>query len=257
MKIEFIKRGAATRLILIFAGWSTDARYYSDCTVEGCDTAVISDYRDMEMPAIPEQYKTLYIFAYSLGVAAAAASRVPAAARIGICGSLVPASDRFGIPSSIYQGTLDGLNEKTLSRFHLRMAGDRKRYAEIIKSLPSSPDIEALKEELDYVRRLSQSELMDSDVRFDRVYIAEDDKIFPYKNLTSFWQQRDETTVVIKRGPHAVDLASIINECIPDAAGIGEGFQRAGISYMEHALVQSEICRRLAERLSELLPSDK
>ena len=157
MKIEFIKRGAATRLILIFAGWSTDARYYNDCVADGWDTAVVSDYRDLTMPPLPKQYATVYVFAYSLGVAAAALCGVKASVRIAVCGSTVPVSDLYGIPSAIFQGTLDGLDERSLAKFHLRMAGDRRRYDEIAGRLPVSPDVAVLKEELANIRSAAQS----------------------------------------------------------------------------------------------------
>ncbi|MDE5850349.1 MAG: DUF452 family protein [Muribaculaceae bacterium] len=254
MKIEFIKRGAATRLILIFAGWSTDSRYYSDCVADGWDTAVVSDYRDMSMPPIPSQYSTVYMFAYSLGVAAASLCNVPAAVRIAICGSLSPVSDDFGIPESVYAGTLDGLSERSLMKFHLRMAGDKATYESIKFRLPENPDISFLKDELRAIRNYSGKIYSGSGrMKFDRAYIAENDRIFPPRNLQSFWNSCGETETVILNAPHAVDLASIIQECLPDTKAIGEGFSSAGKSYNENAVVQKEICDRMCEKLGSFL----
>ncbi|MDE5847950.1 MAG: DUF452 family protein, partial [Muribaculaceae bacterium] len=210
MKIEFIKRGAATRLILIFAGWSTDSRYYNDCVFDGWDTAVVCDYRDMTLPPLPSQYSTVYVFAYSLGVAVSAFCGVAATAMIAICGSLEPVSDQFGIPETVYQGTLAGLSEKSLAKFHLRMAGDRDRLAEIAGRLPSSPDLEVMKEELGHIRSAALSGQRSKDIKFDRVYLAEDDRIFPYANLYDFWNQRNDASIVSLKASHAVDMARII-----------------------------------------------
>ncbi|MDE5813154.1 MAG: DUF452 family protein, partial [Muribaculaceae bacterium] len=244
------KRGAATRLILIFAGWSTDARYYNDCVAEGWDTAVVSDYRDISIPLLPEQYRTVYIFAYSLGVAAASICDIPAAVRIAICGSPYPVSDSYGIPEAIYAGTLDGLSEKSLRKFHLRMAGDRNTYEAIKDKLPEWPDINSLKEELAWIKdNAGKNGKEELKFRFDRVYLAEDDRIFPYSNLKAYWTGKPDTEIVSLKLPHSVDIASVVRDCIPDTKAIGDGFSRAGTTYSEHAVVQKEICEKIGEIL--------
>ncbi len=184
MKIEFIKRGAETRLILLFAGWSTDVRYYSDCIVEGWDTAVVSDYRDMSMPELPSQYSTIYVFAYSLGVLAAAQAKIKAAAKIAICGSEIPVSDEYGIPTAVYKATADGLTAESLKKFHRRMAGDRATIARIEPLLPVAPDIDALKEEL-YAIAAHQSD-ESALCKWDKIYIAENDRIFTDSKLERY-----------------------------------------------------------------------
>ena len=252
MKLDFIKRGTSSRLILIFAGWSTDARYYIDCTVDGWDTAVISDYRDISMPILPEQYSTIYIFAYSLGVWAASKCDIPAAARIAICGSLLPVSDDFGIPEATYIGTAVCLDERNLLKFHIRMAGDRKNFEVIKEKFPDSPDISALKEELLCIASMVKD---NGEVpnRFDKAYIALDDKIFSYVNLKAYWNTSPDTVTVAVNAPHAVDIAEIIRDCIPDTVEIGESFERARTTYGDNAVIQSEICDRMGDALRSVL----
>ena len=254
MKIEFIKRGAATRLILIFAGWSTDARYYNDCVADGWDTAVVSDYRDLSMPPLPRQYTTVYVFAYSLGVAAASLCGFPAAVRIAVCGSPLPVSDSYGIPEHVYSGTLDGLDEKSLMKFHLRMAGDRSTFEYIKRKLPEDPDIAVLKEELISIRDSVQEHGVDTGcLSFDRVYLADCDRIFPYSSLRAYWNKNGVAEVVTLEAPHAVDMASVVRDCLPDPVSIGEGFARAVGSYNENAVIQKEICLRMCDRLEDML----
>ncbi len=249
MNIEFIKRGAETRLILLFAGWSTDTRYYSDCIVEGWDTAVVSDYRDMSMPELPSQYSTIYIFAYSLGVFAAAYTDIIAAAKIAICGSEIPVSDEYGIPVAVYYATADGLTAVSLKKFHRRMAGDRATIVRIEPLLPAAPDIDALKEEL-YAIATHQSNGCKG-CKWDRVYIAENDRIFPAVNLDRYWSSRPDVVKIKKNSSHAIDLSQIIKEVLPDHSAIGEGFSSAVQSYNSNAKVQSEICTRMGEIIAD------
>ncbi len=245
MKIEFIKRGAATRLILLFAGWSTDPRYYYDCVVVGWDKTVESDYPDMSVPQNPSQNSTIYIFAYSLGVWAAAQCGINATAKIAICGSEMPVSDQYGIPEAVYYATAEGLTVDSLKKFHRRMGGDRDSINRIQPLLPVSPDVEALKDEL-YAIAAAQGKVF-SESRWDRAYIAEQDRIFPCGNLEAFWNQRPEVVMVKKSGSHAIDISQIIKEVIPDHSAIGEAFSSAYQTYNAHAVVQKEICCRMGE----------
>ena len=255
MKIEFVKRGAATRLILIFAGWSTDARYYNDCVAEGWDTAVVSDYRDLSVPDIPAQYSTVYVFAYSLGVWAASRCDIPAAARIAICGSEYPISDEYGIPESIFRATADGLSPKTLRKFHLRMAGDLTEFRRIEIGLPDSPDIQFLKEEL-YSIAEGQRETM-PECKWDKVYIATQDRIFPEDNLSRYWSLHGNVVKVKLDSSHAVDLAGIVKESIPDPEMIRAGFFKATSTYNKNAIIQSEICKKICDIAIMLLKDRK
>ncbi|MDE6480528.1 MAG: DUF452 family protein [Muribaculaceae bacterium] len=251
MKIEFIKRGAATRLILLFAGWSTDSRYYSDCIVDGWDTAVVSDYRDMSFPDIPEQYSTIYIFAYSLGVWAASKCNLKAAARVAICGSGLPVSDYMGIPVSVFDATADGLTAESLIKFHRRMAGNRATIARISPLLPCSPDVKALQEELYAIAADKNS--IESECKWDRAYIAVNDRIFPVENLERYWNCHFETVKVKINSSHAADISQIIKEVIPNTDAIGAGFSSATRTYNGKAIVQREICVEIGGIISREL----
>ncbi|MDE7420085.1 MAG: DUF452 family protein [Muribaculaceae bacterium] len=251
MKIEFIKRGAETRLILLFAGWSTDARYYVDSVVDDWDFAVVSDYRDMSMPSIPEQYSTIYIFAYSLGVWAASKCNIKAAAKIAICGSGIPVSDTMGIPESVFNATADFLTAESLKKFHRRMAGDRATLNRIEPLLPCSPDVAALKEELYAIA--SEKNALGAESKWDKVYIASNDRIFPVENLNRYWDMHPDTVKVNVNSSHAIDISQIIKEVIPNPDAIGEGFSSAVNTYNGNAIVQTEICNRIGEIIARQL----
>lgn len=255
MKIDFIKRGAGTRLILIFTGWSTDARYYIDCVADGWDTAVVSGYSDLTMPPLPQEYSTVYIFAYSLGVWAAEYCNVPAAARIAICGTPFPVSDDYGIPEAVFIGTADGLSQRSLMKFHLRMAGDKATYEIISQSLPSAPDIDSLREELYSIASKAKSAV--PECRWDKVYIADKDRIIPTPNQERYWAQHPDVVRISLHSSHAADLAAIVKDCLPDTQKIGEGFGKAITTYNENAVIQAEICARMGKILASKLGDGK
>lgn len=248
MKVEFLKRGAATRLILIFAGWSTDVRYYVDCVAEGWDTAVVSDYRDLSMPRLPKQYSTIYIFAYSLGVWAASQCLPEASLRVAICGTCAPVSDYLGIPEKMFLGTAENLNTRNLMKFHRRMAGDKPTYDRLSPLLPPDPDIDALKDELLSIAAKNIRE-WSSDMVWNRVYVAMQDNIIPTDNQLRFWSEFGDTQVVKIQSSHCANIAAIVRQCIPDCRNIGRCFSRAMDSYKSNAVVQTEVCDRIEDKL--------
>ena len=248
MKIDFIKKGAETRLILIFAGWSTDARYYHDCLVDGWDTAVVYDYSDMTMPVIPEQYQIIYLFAYSMGVWAASHCAIDASMRVAICGTCAPVSDYLGIPDAVFNATAAGLSQRSLVKFHRRMAGDRQTFDSMVTRLPESIDIEALRAELYFISANSKGE-WNAEYRWDRAYIAEEDNIIPTDNQIRFWEEFTDTPTVRLACAHAADIAAIVRQCVPDPLAVGQGFEKALTSYRRNATVQAEVCDRIGDKL--------
>lgn len=251
MKIEFISGGAGTRLILIFAGWSTDPGFYRKCVVEGWDTAVVYDYRTLQIPAIPSHYSTIYLFAYSIGVWAASLSKIETAANIAICGTPYPCSDAYGIPSAIFRGTATQLSSKSLAKFHMRMAGGKSAWLEMRSILPADPDIDGLRDELLFIEASGSTEAESR--KWNRAYVADNDAIIPAAAQMRYWKDYDgNAEIVVVNSSHCADIASIIRECLPDYSAIGSGFRKASASYGENAVVQAEICDRIAHRLRSL-----
>lgn len=251
MKIDFIKRGAETRLILIFAGWSTDVGFYCECISDGWDTAVVHDYRDLSFPDLPAQYTTIYVFAYSLGVRAAALLPIEAAVNIAVCGTPFPVSDEYGIPETIFKATTDNLSEKSLFKFHRRMAGGKNEWLGLTDKLPVNPDIEVLREELRFIERAIPEHV--NERIWHRAYIAEDDAVIPAANQLRYWKSVPTAETVMLPGGHAVCMIDVIKACIPDRDAIRRGFRKATGLYNTNALVQADICGRIADVLHDLV----
>lgn len=131
------------------------------------------------------------------------------------------------------------------------MAGDRATFNRIEASLPYSPDVKALKEELYAIA--ADTEVGESDWRWDRAYIASNDRIFPVENLARYWERYPDTVIVKINSSHAVDIAQIIKETIPDTCAIGESFSSAIHTYNDKAIVQKEICNKFGEIITREL----
>lgn len=273
MKIEFIKRGEisgegreenpAKRLILIFAGWGSDPQLYKDIEIEGWDTAVAYDYRDLEFETVLLQpYSVIYLYAWSMGVWAASAisSKIQPDAAFAINGTRYPRSDRYGIPEAIYDGTLESLNERNLKKFRLRMAGDRET-ATHLESLLPAPDIEGLQEELRIIRAMcaggerGESPRDVEGIRWNRAYISKEDRIFPTESQRRHWEREKVETIMLP-GAHFTDFNSIVKTTISDLSRVGARFGKALPTYDAHAHAQREIAARLTEMLADRHPSN-
>ncbi|MCM1291360.1 MAG: DUF452 family protein [Prevotella sp.] len=257
MKISRISHTEGnSRVMLIFAGWSTTPAFYASLTQTGWDLIVVYDYSDLSFDnSIMLNYTTVYVYAWSLGVfaAALALSKEDYTAAFAINGTEIPADDHFGIPLQIYQGTLNGLSERNLRKFRRRMTDSSEKFSKMMQKLPETNDIEALRTELSTI--LSATLAKKPQLDWDRVYISLSDHIIPTDAQKRYWQQRNEIPVVTLDGPHLPDFESIVNSTIPDLSRVGKHFSNALSTYDNHASAQKIIATRLAELIASLNPA--
>lgn len=246
MKIEFIHHTDNNRcLILIFAGWSTDADLFRNITRKGWDVAVVYDYSNFEADfSFLDNYATVYLFAWSLGVKAAAitlsADKITAA--FAINGTLTPVDDLFGIPTAIYNGTADNLDARNLKKFRRRMAADADTFRQLFDKEWTKEEIIGLRNQL-YLIRDCQNPI--SRLPWKRAYISEDDRIFPPDNIKKSWEE-NMVSVHEMPGSHYVPMEDIVNSIIPDLEKIADRFSKASDTYNEYAKAQLQIAERLA-----------
>lgn len=249
MRCELTTDSGATRLILVFAGWGTDATLYSHISVAGYDTMVVSGYSRLEFPSqVLDRYHTVCLFAWSLGVYAAAATlpfeKITMA--IAVNGTEQPADDAFGIPESIYDGTGQSLNVRNLMKFRRRMSGES--YFGIKERLAEIP-IEELKGELAEIRRHSRTNTRHG--KWDRAYISDGDAIFPSANQVRAWESHPSHPEIRHlEAPHYIDLFPVVKGAVPARTKVGERFRRALGTYDGNAGAQ----RSIAMRLVRLIP---
>lgn len=259
MTTEILKHEPGnTRLILISAGWGSDGRLYrrvAERAPAGWDVACLSAFDATEEPKeLTEGYRTIYLYAWSLGVAAA--ERILRGIQItrafAINGTPYPCNDEFGIPESIYDGTAQALTEANLTKFRRRMCGSASLFKQILPHLPSTPNIEALRSELHFIKEISGKS--GKSIRWDRAYVSLNDSIIPASNQLNYWGNHTPAEGIVKLdAPHCPDFAEIVATTLPDPEEIGKGFSRASHTYETEATAQQQIALRLGEHLKRVL----
>lgn len=249
MKVTTVSNEGNERLIVIFAGWAMDFRPFASLRRDGYDIAVAWDYRPGEKDSgtwdFALKYSEICVFAWSLGIIHALLPPLLEAKvtrRVAINGSEIPVDDFCGIPHAIFKGTLDGLTERSLSKFYYRVCGSRAAFDSFCANMPERP-LDELLDELASFTRLKPRHL-----RWDVALIARNDSIFPYENLAKAWSN---TPVVVSDGAHLPDFQKIIQEYTVDKHSVGERFGRRRETYDAAAPVQ----RHMADSLLQLIES--
>ncbi|MCM1355693.1 MAG: DUF452 family protein [Staphylococcus sp.] len=248
---------APNRTILIFAGWGMDEKPFARLAVEGYRIAIVWDYRRTDFPtplaellAVSEE---IVVLAWSFGVSAAtrfiiANPQLPLTARIAVNGTMHPVDDRLGIPPPIFDGTLDGLSEKSLSKFYLRMAGSGEAFRKFAGHMPDR-DIPELKEEL---IAIDSAPAVGYGIRgiWDCALISDSDRIIPPANQKEAWSAEPGVEIINIPGAHLPDFGSILRSLVKEKGLVAQKFTRAEATYDDNALVQ----HRIAEKLCGLIP---
>lgn len=261
--IHYINKSENKRLILIFTGWSTDFNLYNGLNISGWDIAVVYDYQQINLDlSFLNEYSTIYLFAWSLGVAVADAilpkNKITAA--FAINGTFNPVSDKFGIPVDIFLGTANNLSQRNLSKFQLRMMPDKDSYLKYFGNYEmTDKKIEILKRELlgiaDYFNNDSCN--IDSpNIEWKRAYLGKNDRIFPFENMLSAWKTVNNIDLCITDDAHYMDIPNIIKNNIPDLTTVSERFSKAMGSYDSYAISQQLIASHLASYIKYFSPKN-
>lgn len=249
MKIEYIhSNDANSSLILIFAGWSSEPSHYADVAAENWDVAVVYDYSDLSFDSsFLQRYATVWLFAWSLGVRAAAevipADRITAA--FAINGTLNPVDDREGIPTAIFNGTAENLDNRGLQKFQRRMSPDSETFKSVFCRDFSTIEIDSLRKQLYNIRSLGSA--ADNALPWFRAYIGMNDRIFPPANTLSAWNQKGVETISLPGVAHYTPISQVVASVVPNYRKIGNQFRKAADTYNRNAIAQTLIARKLVE----------
>ena len=205
MKYEFLKKEGRESLILFFGGWGSGPELFSSCPVaHGYDLLFCYDYRNPAFDGtVISGYSDIRILAWSMGVFVAdmSADSIVSGKVSGVCsplriersiavgGTLFPVDDRFGIPRSVFSGTLENMSDgriadAVLSKFRRRMCGKGLEY--YMSHLPRRRT-EELAEELYALYSAVSSGRSCGSLRWDIAVIGENDLIFPPSNQLAAW----------------------------------------------------------------------
>ncbi|MCZ4694469.1 DUF452 family protein [Ancylomarina euxinus] len=201
MKIKYLHKNKSTKLILFMSGWGCDEMPFMRINSDDYDVLMCYDYRDLsqiqELKEALKAYQECHLIAWSLGVFISSIlfkdDQELFQTCLAINGSLSPIDDEKGIPSAIFQGTINGLNEKGRDKFFMRMCGGRSGYADFVEHQPQRL-VEDQKEELICLQNMILKEAITWDI-FDKVLLSSRDMIFPFKNLEKAWENKSQKLI--------------------------------------------------------------
>ncbi|MDE6310582.1 MAG: DUF452 family protein [Muribaculaceae bacterium] len=241
--------GRNPRLILIFAGWGMDATPFESLVRPGYDIVVLWDYRDTSFPDnIVRGYREIVLLAWSMGVLVAM-TVIPGlkdriTLKLAVNGTPYPVDNEYGIPEAVFSGTLEGLCERTVEKFRMRMCGGSKAYADF-RSCEPLRSVEELKAELTALRDLALRRPECTD-QWDHAVIGNGDAIFPPNNQLAAWTTHARS-ISLYSGPHLPCFQDLLDHFVISKDTVERRFERSKASYPENAMVQREIVEELFE----------
>lgn len=204
MKHYFIQQKNYSRLTLFFAGWGMDECPFMDYCPVDSDLLICYDYRSLDFDfTLLQGYQKIRLVAWSMGVWAASVvlqhMDLPVCESIAVNGTMTPVDDSKGIPRTIFERTLAGMNDVALEKFIRRMCLKKEMTAAFLAKRPKRPVAE-LKEELQRIGEQSGSCAV-SGFTWKRAVIGRDDLIFIPANQRNAW--RDDGAEVTEQDiPH-------------------------------------------------------
>lgn len=205
MQQTFIIRQHHPRLLLFFAGWGMDETPFQHYHPTQSDYLICYDYRTLDFDESSlSGYSEIHLVAWSMGVWAASQvmqqCALPLMQRIAINGTPYPVNETKGIPAALFQGTLDGLNEASLLKFHRRMCADKHSFEQFQRIAPHRP-IEELKEELAAIAQQQAQRPLEKGLGWQQAVVGEGDLIFPPLHQQEAWREQG-TPVAMGKEAH-------------------------------------------------------
>ena len=206
MKTYIRRRDKNKHLVVFYGAWGTDENVFLPLCNDEFDFILFYNYSADEALVLPEMktYEKITLIAWSLGVwAAEYLSRktgIIPDVTIAVNGTPIPADNRYGIPLNIFENTLENISEENIDKFYTRIFGDKKTYTANLERIPRRT-VKSLHDEFRwlYNRIMEQKE---PGFRWDYAATSKINKVFPSKNLKSYWKKEINTKHIILPLPH-------------------------------------------------------
>ena len=180
MKYKWLNINQNNKVIVFFNGWGMDESVVYHLDFSDYNVLMFYDYNNLDTNFdfnSLDKYKNKSLIAWSMGVMVATLFNQKYTSATAIIGTLKPIDNKFGIPQKIYDLTIKGFNEKGAQRFIKSM------FNENIKLPQISRDIENQKSELSALKNYTAN----SNFKYNRIILSDNDKIIPTKNQIAFW----------------------------------------------------------------------
>lgn len=184
MQYKWLNKKNNKKLIVFFNGWGMDEKVVEHLYFDDFDVLTFYDYTSFEIASFDfTSYENKILVAWSMGVFVCNYFYEKFKnfnKFIAINGTQKPIDDIYGIPTAIYNLTVDNFNELSCSKFMKKISTtvDLKCY--------SSRTIEELRQELISIRDLKVEKYL----QFDKAILSVKDRIFPFKNMQKYWLEK-------------------------------------------------------------------
>lgn len=257
MNINFLEKNQRKdKLILIFPGWSCGRELHNGFRFTGWDIAIVENYEEpsLDLSEI-QKYSTVYLFAWSLGVYMASITDFgeQITSAFALNGTEIPADDLNGIPYEMFKKTADYLSPASLLKFRRRMAGSSTVFNQLFSKSFSIEETEVLQRQLHSIMEW-QREKKQHHIPWKKVFLSENDAIFPIANLKRFWntkRERENIEVISIEEGHYYPLEKMMQTVIPEPETVSRNFRNAKHSYDRQAIAQQKLAESLRELLKE------
>jgi hypothetical protein len=204
MRHKWLIKDNNNSIIVFFNGWGMDETPFNFLKSNKYDVICFYDYCDLNIEKTLidsiNAYESICLAGFSMGVFVAgvlAKNFKKKCFSLAINGTMLPIDDKYGIPPTMYQATLDNLSELTIDKFYRRMFISKEYFEVFLLNRPERA-VDNQKNELNKLKEMIfelQIEEKNS-FFFDRAIISDYDKIIPSANQLEFWKNRLDFAVI-------------------------------------------------------------
>jgi len=190
LRVDWLHKNNNSACIIFCNGWGMDNNAVKHLDAENYDVCTIHDYLGTVNESEFMQYTQVYLIAWSMGVWAAmemfAHSKITFEKTIAINGTGKPMDNTYGIPQSVFEGTLNGWNDNTRKKFTMRMFGGGREYVQA-QAFLSKRTSHNQKDELSRIYNYLEEKTEGECFIWNVAVIGELDYIFTAENQKNYW----------------------------------------------------------------------
>ena len=186
MKYKWLNKKSNNNLIIFFNGWGMDENVVKHLEYDDFDVLMFYDYNTLDTDFIfdnTKEYQKINLISWSMGVMIATyfATKLSNLNKsVAINGTLKPIDTDFGIHPKIYDLTIKRFNEQSCEKFINSMFSDKN----LLENIENSRELDEQLSELIAIKNYSAN----SNFKYNKVLISNDDKIIPTKSQVNFWK---------------------------------------------------------------------
>ena len=181
MRYKWLNKVNNQKLIIFFNGWGMDEKVVTHLDCEDFDLLMFYDYNTLDTDfdfSLLNIYSEKKLIAWSMGVMIGSKyiNKNTLTQAIAINGTLKPIDTEYGIHPRIYDLTVKGFDENGRDKFISSMFEEKR-------NINCSRDIKNQHSELIALKNYQA----DSNFKYNKILISDNDKIIPTKSQTKFW----------------------------------------------------------------------